>query len=337
MDFLGCVECSTIWNLIDSFLAFNISYIPREINQLVDSLVVSSSTFNPPLPPKLNYVIQVKYRPSLPDNVNFWKVFEDNEKLVRFMEVIDEFFSLHIDQENENDEKIKNHRLKNKIGRHDIIQLPNNQIPRGLVTLEKLFDQNDVPLKPDKKEEYPIFFKYDLGDEQCPKTINLSTHLTTEQRSNYGSLMKEFSDIFAWDYSDLKTYETQVIEHKISLKKEATPFKKKQRSISPLLLPIMEKEIKKLLNAQIIIPLRYSEWVSNLVPVRKKNGEIRLCVDFRNLNKCSKKDSYPLSKMEHILQRVSRASVMSFIDGFSGYNQISVHIDDRENIAFKTP
>jgi hypothetical protein len=68
-----------------------------------------------------------------------------------------------------------------------------------------------------------------------------------------------------------------------------------------MLLPIMEKEVKKLLDAQIIIPLIFSEWVANLVPVRKKNGEIRLCVDFRNLNRSSKKDNYPLPKMEHIL------------------------------------
>jgi hypothetical protein len=63
----------------------------------------------------------------------------------------------------------------------------------------------------------------------------------------------------------------------------------------------MEKEVKKLLDAQIIIHLRYSEWVANLVPVRNKNGEIRLCVDFRNLNRSSKKDNYSLPKMEHIL------------------------------------
>jgi hypothetical protein len=74
-----------------------------------------------------------------------------------------------------------------------------------------------------------------------------------------------------------------------------------------------------------------------LVPVRKKNGEIRLCVDFRNLNKCSKKYNYPLPKMEHILQRVSGASVMSFIDGFSRYNQILVHPNDREKTSFTTP
>jgi hypothetical protein len=63
----------------------------------------------------------------------------------------------------------------------------------------------------------------------------------------------------------------------------------------------MEREVKKLLYAQINVPLRYSEWVANLVPVRKKSGEIKLCIDFRNLNKSSKKKNYPLPNMEHIL------------------------------------
>jgi hypothetical protein len=103
------------------------------------------------------------------------------------------------------------------------------------------------------------------------------------------------------------------------------------------MLPIMEKEVKKLLDAQIIIPLRYLEWVANLVPVRKKNGKIRLCVDFKNLNRISKKDNYPLSKMEHILQRVTGSSRMSMIDVFFGYNQISVMSEDREKTTFTTP
>lgn len=71
-----------------------------------------------------------------------------------------------------------------------------------------------------------------------------------------------------------------MIEHKIPLKPEAKPFQQKLRRINPILLPTIEKELKKLLDAHIIVPLRYSNWVANLVPVRKKNGEIRLCVDF---------------------------------------------------------
>jgi hypothetical protein len=68
-----------------------------------------------------------------------------------------------------------------------------------------------------------------------------------------------------------------------------------------MLLPIIEKEVKKLFEENIIVPLIYSKWVANLVPVRKMNGEIRLCVDFRNMNRCSLKDNYPLPKMDHIL------------------------------------
>jgi hypothetical protein len=100
---------------------------------------------------------------------------------------------------------------------------------------------------------------------------------------------------------------------------------------------VIEREIKKLLNAKIIIPLRYSKWIANLVIVRKKNGKVRLCVDFRNLNRCSKKDNSPLPKMEHLLQRISGANFMFFLDGFSSYNQISVHPDDQEKTTFTTP
>jgi hypothetical protein len=98
----------------------------------------------------------------------------------------------------------------------------------------------------------------------------------------------------------------------------------------------MEKEVKKILDEKIIIPLRYSKWVANLVLVRKKNGEIKLCVDFRNLNRSSKKDNYPLPKMEHILQKVTGANMMSMVDGFSRCNQVSVFPEDREKTAFTT-
>jgi hypothetical protein len=135
----------------------------------------------------------------------------------------------------------------------------------------------------------------------------------------------------------LRTYDTDIIEHNIPLKEEAKPFRHKLKQINPMSLPIMEKEVKKLLDAQIIIPLRYLEWVANLVPMRKKKGEIMLCVDFRNLSRSSKKDNYPFPKMEHILQRVTGSSRMSMIDGFFGYNQIFVSPEYREDTTFTTP
>jgi hypothetical protein len=103
------------------------------------------------------------------------------------------------------------------------------------------------------------------------------------------------------------------------------------------MLPVMEKEVKKILDEKIIIPLRYSEWVANLVLVRKKNGEIRLCVNFQNMNRRSNKDNYSLPKMEHILQKVIGAAKMSTVDGFSRYNQVSVLLEYREKTTFTTP
>jgi len=66
-------------------------------------------------------------------------------------------------------------------------------------------------------------------------------------------------------------------------------------------LPSIEKEIKRIYEAKIIAPIGFLDWVSNLVPTRKKIGEIRLSIDLRNLNKVSLKDNYPLPKMDHIL------------------------------------
>jgi hypothetical protein len=100
---------------------------------------------------------------------------------------------------------------------------------------------------------------------------------------------------------------------------------------------MVKKEVKNLLDAKIITPLRYSDFVVNLVPVRKKSGEIRLCVDFGNLNNSSLKDNYPLPKMDHVLEKVVGANRMSMIDGFFGYNQIAINEHDKEKTAFTTP
>ena len=70
------------------------------------------------------------------------------------------------------------------------------------------------------------------------------------------------------------------------------------------------------------------QWVSNLVPVRKKSGEIRLCVDFQKLNQASDKDNYLVPPMEQILQQVSGSERLSLLDGFSGYNQVLMSPSD---------
>jgi hypothetical protein len=101
-------------------------------------------------------------------------------------------------------------------------------------------------------------------------------------------------------------------------------FKQKQRHVNPKLAPLIQKELRKMLTTQITTPTKHSPWVTNLEVVRKKNGEIILCVDFRNLNQLSLKDIYLLPNMEHLLQRVTGSGMLSMLDGFFGYNQIII-------------
>ena len=110
-----------------------------------------------------------------------------------------------------------------------------------------------------------------------------------------------------------------IMHHKILLKFDAKLVKQELMHLNPMLLPIIEKEIKKLWDEKIIVPLRFSNWVENILPVRKKNGEIMICVDFRNLTKFSLKDNYLLPKMDNILQSVVGSRRISMIDGYLGY------------------
>ena len=84
--------------------------------------------------------------------------------------------------------------------------------------------------------------------------------------------------MFVWSYEDLKCYDTSIIQHKVPIKEDQKPFKQKLRRINHVLLPLIEKEIKQMYEEGINAPIRFLEWVSNLVPTRKKTGDIRLCV-----------------------------------------------------------
>ena len=130
------------------------------------------------------------------------------------------------------------------------------------------------------------------------KFLKLFKKLPAKEKEGCVNLMKKCMDVFAWSYEDLKEYDTSIIQHTIPIKPGEKPFMQKLRRINPKLVPIIEKEVKRLFDAKIIVTLRFSKWVANLVPIQKKNGEIRLCIDFRNLNKVSLKDNYPLPKMD---------------------------------------
>jgi len=105
--------------------------------------------------------------------------------------------------------------------------------------------------------------------------------LNEEKKQEYVEFLREFSNVFSWRYEDLKVCVKAIIYHTIPLKVNEKPFKQKLRRINPRFLPLIEKEVKRFLSTKIIVPLRFSQWIANLVLVRKKSREIKLCVDFK--------------------------------------------------------
>jgi hypothetical protein len=249
-------------------------------------LATSASVFKIPIFPNRKYDIEVKHRPTVPDNIKYWQVFEDDKQVERFLQMSDEFANINIDDEcccdkdGSADARSDDDPFQNQIAGRDIVQLKNNIIPKGLVPLEKLFDENDVARNPKITANDEDVEDCNIGTQENPKIIKLSKTLSPEVKQDYIKLMKDFPDVFAWSYDDLKVYDTKVIQHVIPLKEDQRHFKQKLRRINPLLLSLIEKEVKKLFEAKIIVSLRFSKWVANLVPVRKKSGKIRLCVDF---------------------------------------------------------
>ena len=141
--------------------------------------------------------------------------------------MIDEFAATQIDQEDQSlnspevpvIEDLPDVNLLNHIAGHKVLQLKSNFIPRGLIPLEQIFDINDVPVKPTVKPEPANTRQYNLGTEDNPQYINLSSLLPKEQIQNYLDLFQEYKDAFAWSYEELKTYDTNIIQLRFHLRK----------------------------------------------------------------------------------------------------------------------
>jgi hypothetical protein len=340
---------NVVLDALQCFTEVDLQVMPRGQNILAYRLATSTTTCKIHFHPTCKYTVEVKCRPTIPDNIRYWQVFGNDDQIEDFLQCKNDFECTNIDLEQ--DEEFVNKSVfengsvntivveeisENDVD-FDILQLKNNVLPRGLVLLEDLFDFNDEAKKLKIEASGKEVEDCNIGTEENPKIIKLSKSLPPEQKRKYIENFKEYIDVFSWGYEDLKSYDKSIIQHRIPIKEEHKPFRQKLRRINPKLLPLIEKEIKKMYDAKIIVPLRFSKWVSNLVPTRKKTNEIRLCIDFKNLNKVSLKDNYPLPKMDHILQKVVRSSRISLLDGFSGYNQVLVHLEDQEKTVFTTP
>ena len=98
----------------------------------------------------------------------------------------------------------------------------------------------------------------------------------------------------------------------------------------------IKEEVKKQYNAGFLRMVNYLEWLANVVPVSKKDGKVRMCVDFWDLNKASPKDDFSLPHIDILVDNITGHALLSFMDGFSRYNQIKMAFEDMEKTSFIT-
>ena len=96
--------------------------------------------------------------------------------------------------------------------------------------------------------------------------------------------MQEFKDIFAWKYIDMKGVDPQFCMHRINLKKDVVPIISQRYRMNPNYAKAVKEELDKLLKVGFIYPLKQVTWLSPIVIAPKKNGKLRICVDYRKLN-----------------------------------------------------
>uniref|UniRef100_A0A2N9H5V5 Uncharacterized protein n=1 Tax=Fagus sylvatica TaxID=28930 RepID=A0A2N9H5V5_FAGSY len=185
------------------------------------------------------------------------------------------------------------------------------------------------------KEELEVINLSDNPD--ITKPISISKSLSAKERKCLIDLLHEYKDVFAWDYHEMPGIDPGLVAHSLNVEPGTRPVVQPMRTFHTEVEAQITQEVKKLLAAGFIKPIQHPRWLSNIVPVKKKNGQIRCCVDFRNLNKACPKDEFPLPNMDLLIDSAAGHAMFSFMDGFSGYNQIRMSTRDAEKTAFRTP
>jgi hypothetical protein len=128
-----------------------------------------------------------------------------------------------------------------------------------------------------------------------------------------------------------------LVAHSLNVEPGTRPVVQPMRTFHIEMEAQITQEVKNLLAAGFIKPIQHPRWLSNIVLVKKKNGQIRCCIDFRNLNKACLKNEFPFPNMDLFIDSAAGHAMFSFMDGFSGYNQIRMSTKDAEKTAFRTP
>nr|GEX41256.1 reverse transcriptase domain-containing protein [Tanacetum cinerariifolium] len=214
---------------------------------------------------------------------------------------------------------------------------------------------NEVAVSPVELKHLPPYLGYAFleGDNKLP--VIIVKDLSDEEKIALIKVLKSHKRAIAWKPSDIKGINLEFCTHKILIEEDFKPAVQHQRRVNPKIHNVIKKKVEKLLDARLIYPISDSPWVS-LVHCVPKNGSFtvveneeneliptwlvtgwRVCIDYRKLNEATRKNHFPLPFLDQMLERLARNEYYCFLDGFSGYFQIPIHLKDQEKTTFTCP
>ena len=207
-----------------------------------------------------------------------------------------------------------------------------------------------VELKP-----LPSLLRYEFLGPNCTYPVIVNANLGQKETEQLLNELRLHRSVIGYTMDDIKGISPSLCMHRILMEEGHKPSIEHQRRLNPNMKEVVKKEIIKLLDAGVIYPISDSEWVSpvHVVPkkggitvVKNDNNELiptrtvtgwRMCIDYRKLNKATRKDHFPLPFIDQMLERLAKHSHFCYLDGYSGFHQIPIHPQDQEKTTFTCP
>ncbi|MCH84825.1 hypothetical protein A2U01_0005662 [Trifolium medium] len=173
-------------------------------------------------------------------------------------------------------------------------------------------------------------------DNNPTKTVNIGANLPQRIQEALIRCLKANADVFATTPEEMLGIDPTVACHHLNVDSSMKYVAQRRRRQSTEKAEAAKAIVDGLVQAKFISEIHYTEWLSNVVLVKKASGKWRMCVDYTDLNKACPKDSYPLPNIDKLVDNSAGYKLLSFMDVYSGYNQIPMYHGDKDKTAFMT-
>ena len=174
----------------------------------------------------------------------------------------------------------------------------------------------------------------DEGENE--KLVKIGVNFPKDLKHELVALLKEFREIFTWPYQDMLGLDTKIVVHRIPAKPKCPPVRQAIRRMKFEIILKIKEEVEKQLKASFLTTITYLDWVTNIISMPKKDGKMCMFVDYMDLNRAIPKDNFSLPRIDTLINNTATNRFFSFMDRFSGHNQIKMAKEDKAKTTFIT-